>query len=65
VREAGGEIGGAPKFEGVAAVEDSVRVMSLAGDAVLDVPEPARAPAGLGRIEEVGAVVTWSDAGRK
>jgi hypothetical protein len=52
-------------FEGVTAVEHAIGVMSLAGDAMLAVPEPARAPAGLGRIEEVGAVVTWSVAGRK
>ena len=64
-REAGGEIGGEPKLEGVAAVEDAVGVMRLAGDAVLVVPEPARAPARLGRIEEAGAVVTCSDAGRE
>jgi co-chaperonin GroES (HSP10) len=35
VREAGGEIGDKPMLEGVAAVEDAVRVMSLAGDTVL------------------------------
>ena len=64
-REAGGEIGGEPMLEGVAAVEDAVGVMVLAGDAVLVVPEPARAPAGLGRIEEAGAVVAGGDAGRE
>ena len=64
-REAGGEIGGEPMLEGVAAVEDAVGVMRLAGDAVLVVPEPARAPARLGRIEKAGAVVTCSDAGRE
>src|SRR5258707_1119259 len=39
--------------------------MRLAGDAVLVVPEPACTPARLGRIEEAGAVVTRSDAGRE
>src|SRR5262245_28203856 len=52
-------------LEGVAAVEDAVRVMSLAGDAVLVVPEPARASASFRRIEKAGAVVACSDAGRK
>src|SRR5215472_1463355 len=64
-REAGGEIGGAPMLEGVAAVEDAVGVMSLTGDAVLVVPEPARAPACLRGIDKVGAIVTCSDAGRE
>jgi hypothetical protein len=52
-------------LEGVAAVEDAVRVMSLAGDTVLVVPEPARAQAGLGGVEEAGAVVAGCDAGRE
>src|SRR5262245_65785176 len=52
-------------LKGVAAIEDTVGVMGLTGGAMLVVPEPARAPASLGRIEEVGAVVTCSDAGRE
>src|SRR5262249_47078393 len=50
-------------LEGVAAIEDAVGAMSLAGDAVLVVPEPARASASLRRIEEAGAVIVCSDAG--
>ena len=50
---------------GVAAIKDAVGLMLLAGDAVLVVPKPSRAPARLGRIEKVGAVVTCSDAGRE
>ena len=64
-REASVEISGDPKLGGVAAVKDAVGAMSLAGDAVLVVPEPPCAPARLGRIEKVGAVVTGSDAGRE
>jgi hypothetical protein len=64
-REAGGEIGDAPVLEGVATVEDAVWMMSLAGDAMLVVPEPARASASLGRIEKVSAVVTCNDARRE
>src|SRR5262249_26048502 len=50
-------------LEGVAAIEDAVGAMSLAGDAVLVVPEPARASASLRRIEEAGGVVVCGDAG--
>jgi len=52
-------------LEGVAAVEDAVGVTSLAGDVVFVVPKPACASACLGRIEEAGAVITCSDAGRE
>src|SRR6516225_10510711 len=52
-------------LEGVAAIEDAVREMSFADDVVFVVPEPARASARLGRIEEAGAVVTCGDAGRE
>src|SRR5262245_26361136 len=53
-RKTGGEIGGAPVLEGMAAVEDAVGAMSLAGDAVLVIPEPARAPPSLRCVEKVG-----------
>src|SRR5262249_31157387 len=64
-REAGGEIGGAPMLEGVAAVEDAVGGMRLSDDAVLVVPEPARPPPSLRGIYKVGAIATCSDAGRE
>src|SRR5262245_9162806 len=46
-REASGEEGDEPVLEGVAAVEDAVWMMCLAGDgdAVFVIPEPARASA--------------------
>jgi hypothetical protein len=52
-------------LEGVATIKDAVGVVSLACEAVLVVPKPARAPTGFGRIEESGAVVTRGDAGRE
>src|SRR4029077_6984898 len=55
--EASGEIGGAPKLEGVPTIKDAVATLLLAGAAVLVVPEPARAPARFGRVEKAPAVV--------
>ena len=52
-------------LEGVAAVVDAIGVTGFAGDAVLVVPEPARASTSLGRIEKAGAVVARGDSGRE
>jgi hypothetical protein len=63
--QAGGEIGDQPMLEGVTAVVDAIGVLRLAGDAMLLIPELARAAAGLGGVQVAAAVVASADARRE
>ena len=49
----------------VAAVEDAPRGIVLPGDALLGVPEPARAMAGFGGVQEAPPIIAGGDAGRE